>query len=299
MIKVVKQLKYFLQNDEKTIKQYFVKLLKSKGYKNIINTNDYLFAAGEDPIALTAHLDTVFYLLPKEIYYDQEQRVMWSPDGLGADDRLGIWLIHKVLIDNYKPTIILTTDEEKGNLGAMQLVTDIKTLPVDIKYIIGLDRRGKNDAVFYQCANAEFEEYITSFGFQTAQGSFSDISTLCPIWQIAGVNLSVGYYNEHSYEELIKFDETEETFDRLKKLLDQSRQAPHFEYIDIYSCICNRCKKQLGELPIKDKNNKLGILCIDCLSDLTHIEWCGACGHAYIPYGKDVRLCQDCIRSTY
>ena len=53
---------------------------------NVITTKEFIYAVGDIPIALVAHMDTVFKTPPEDIYYDKEKNVMWSPDGLGADD---------------------------------------------------------------------------------------------------------------------------------------------------------------------------------------------------------------------
>ena len=39
-------------------------------YKDVVYTRDYLYAKGEIPIGLVAHLDTVFPAPPDNIYYD-------------------------------------------------------------------------------------------------------------------------------------------------------------------------------------------------------------------------------------
>ena len=175
-----------------------------KRYKNVIVAPEYLYAVGEIPIALVAHMDTVFSSPPKDIYYDERKGVCWSPDGLGADDRAGIFAILTILKHGYRPSIIFTTDEEIGAVGASQLVEDIKTPESELKYIIQLDRRGTNDCVFYNCDNRDFVEYIEKFGFIETFGSFSDISVICPTWGIAGVNLSIGYENEHTTNEILR-----------------------------------------------------------------------------------------------
>ena len=76
----------------KAMQQY----LKSK-YDNIITTKDYIIAIGDIPIALVAHMDTVFKVPVSDLYYDRLKGVLWSPDGLGADDRAGIFAILKIL----------------------------------------------------------------------------------------------------------------------------------------------------------------------------------------------------------
>ena len=106
-----------------------------------------------------------------------------------------------------------------------------------LKLIIEIDRRGANDAVFYQCANLDFEKYITGKGFKTAQGSFSDISLIAPELGIAAVNLSSGYYNAHSLHEYIIRSELEST---IKKICDIVADAvkpdfPTFVYVENFT----------------------------------------------------------------
>lgn len=168
-------------------------------YENVIITKDYIVAIGEIPIALVAHLDTVYKTPVSNLYYDRQKCIMWSPEGLGADDRAGVFAIIKILHEGLRPTIIFTTDEEQGGRGATVLGT--QNCPTKLKYMIELDRRGESDCVFYDCYNPEFVKYIESFGFKEAYGSFSDISFLMPPWKVCGVNLSIGYEEEHSYIE--------------------------------------------------------------------------------------------------
>ena len=59
-------------------------------------------------------------------------------------------------------------------------------------------------AFFYYCNNIPFIEYVKPLWVSFENwGSFSDISILCPKWEVAGVNLSIGYENEHSFRNFI------------------------------------------------------------------------------------------------
>ena len=206
--------------------------LKQWGYTNIISTKEYIVAEGSIPICLAAHLDTVNENPPEEIFYDQEQRVMWSPDLLGADDRAGVYAIIRILSDGYRPHIMFTTDEEKCCAGASTLVTQEPNCPLEkIKAIFQLDRRGSEDCVFYDCDNPDFVKYIESFGFIEAHGTFSDISIIAPEWEVAAVNLSVGYYNEHTNHEYLRLDELETTIERVEQMLAAADDMPTFSYI--------------------------------------------------------------------
>ena len=74
--------------------------------------------------------------------------------------------------------------------------------------MIELDRKGSNDAVFYDCDNPEFTEWIeTETGYKKALGSFTDISKIMSVTKIAGVNFSCGYYNAHTLDEYIAIED--------------------------------------------------------------------------------------------
>lgn len=203
-----------------------------KKYDKIEVTKDYILAYGDIPIALVAHCDTVEKLPPQHIYCDMQQKVMWSPELLGADDRAGVYAIIQIIESGLRPCVIFTTEEEMGALGAIELIANYPKCPFkDLKYIIELDRAGEVDCVFYSCDNIDFTTFIESYGFVTAQGTFTDISVIAPQWSIAAVNLSVGYYCEHFPIEHLKWEELEETIDIVKFMLERAGEAPKFKYI--------------------------------------------------------------------
>lgn len=299
----------FMSQD--TLKKNLCSILKDK-YDNVICTDDYIYAVGDIPIALVAHMDTVFPHPPTRIFYDREANVCWSPEGLGADDRAGIFAILYILKTHFRPSIIFTTDEEKGCLGADKLTINLREPMSELKYIVQLDRRGKNDCVFYDCENNEFTKYIESFGFNTAIGSFSDISVICPMWRVAGVNLSIGYFNEHSVSETLNITFMFNTIRKVLNMLSKIDKSKKFEYIespwvrkynllegcaetplDIIKCDC--CGKYFDEyemFPVKGKEGKIKYYCCDCISE-DRIGWCKYCQDPFEKLG-DETICPDC-----
>ena len=245
-----------------------IKYLKNKGYTNIISNNMYVIAEGNLPICLCAHMDTVFEKPPTTFYYDQEQTILWSPDGLGADDRAGNYAIIELLERGYRPSIILTDLEEKGGIGAETLVNKFPDCPFEeCKAIIQLDRQGKNDAVYYDCDNSDFEKKITSYGFNTQWGTFTDISIIAPQWKIAAVNLSVAYYNEHQKIETLNMRELESTIKKVERILKDCNNWPSYAYIPFiypndyflnfkdYCAICNKqIPAEMGHYSYKIEN---------------------------------------------
>lgn len=311
------------------LRKAMIQYLKAK-YEKILITKDYIVAIGEIPIALVAHMDTVFAKPVSNLFYDEKKGVLWSPEGLGADDRAGVFAILKILQTGLRPSIILTTDEEKGGIGALALAKIPCPIP-DLKYMIELDRRGTNDCVFYDCYVPDFIKYVESFGFCEQWGSFSDISYLMPGWKTCGVNLSVGYQNEHSVAETLQIAPLYDTIKKVKNMLSEG-DIPSFQYHELYSKgynygygysygygsydnwfsdeadyepdgqHCSLCKKLFMEYelyPIKNKKGGYSYLCPDCI---THkASWCDMCGDPFEAKEGQERtkdkplLCSDCM----
>lgn len=304
----IKTLEQILSLKQDSLRKVVSRFLK-KHYGKVIETDKYVFCEGTIPIALIAHLDTVFSLPPDEIYYDAKQGVMWSPDGLGADDRAGVFAILKIIQSGLRPHIIFATDEEKGGIGAAALAA-LDCPFKNLKYIIELDRRGANDCVFYDCDNAEFVEYVETFGFVEAFGSFSDISIICPAWGIAGVNVSIGYRDEHSYSEVLFIGQMLATIEKIKKML-QAKDIPEFKYIPSpygYGGYfwgntsnaekCHFCKHYFMEeelFPIITQEGKTVFCCPDCIAK--QVSWCTKCYSGYEKHSPEepaTGLCPIC-----
>ena len=191
---------------------------------------------------LVAHLDTVHEQSVRDICLSADRNILMSPQGIGGDDRCGCFVLVKVYqCAQIKPWLLFCCEEEVGGIGAKYfcLAHKQKQLPNNLdtlKLIIEIDRRGSNDAVFYQCANTDFEEYITSKGFKTAQGSFSDISLIAPELGIAAVNLSCGYYNAHSLHEYIIRSELECTIEKVSEMVADAAKPdfPKFVYVESF-----------------------------------------------------------------
>lgn len=223
----IKAYRMLAQATEKELLSYFsVELKKIYGEENVIATENYVFAKGVSKILLCAHLDTVFTSPPNLILYDKEQGLIWSPDGIGGDDRNGVYsivyLINKNL-DNL-PNVIFSTKEETGCVGAGFASKELEKEVSGINFAIQIDRQGSNDAVFYQCENKKFIDYICSFGYVETPGSRTDISVYCPKWDIAGVNFSCGYIKNHTKEELVSVKHMFNTIDMIQDILDDNSQ---------------------------------------------------------------------------
>ena len=174
----MKNLEDFLRPTQKKL---FKRLCKKFKGNTLISKGNFILVRGAAPVLLVAHLDTVHEKPVKDICLSADKNILMSPQGIGGDDRCGVFALVKVYKSaKVKPWLLFTCEEEVGGIGAKYfcLAHKQKQLPKNLdtlKLIIEIDRRGSNDAVFYQYANLDFEKYITGNDFKTAQGSFSDI----------------------------------------------------------------------------------------------------------------------------
>ena len=93
-----------------------------------------------------------------------------------------------------------------GGFGAETAAQDLtKELGLHA-YAIEPDRYGDGQAVFYDETDGEgFEEYLSEIvpEFRFGEGTYTDIATICPEVGICGVNVSIGYLNQHSGYEML------------------------------------------------------------------------------------------------
>ena len=236
----------------KELKKHLFDELK-KYYPEVISADGFVYAKG-DGIGLLAHMDKTLTVSSKykkgskyvgsykrqpitEIVKEikDNKTVISSPQGIGGDDRCGVAIILDILEKTkHRPTIIFTEDEEIGCLGAKKFarstyIADLKKL----KYLVQLDRRGNNDSVYYYNDNREFIDYIVkTISYPEKHGSYTDICDIAPKANISAVNLSVGYYDEHTDYETVVWEEVWNTKNAVIKLLDDIVNAKEFDYVE-------------------------------------------------------------------
>lgn len=192
----------------------------------------YLYVPGTraDRCVLVAHADTYY----DRAYQDAEcaarlergNGVYYSGSdacSIGADDRAGcamLWLLR-----NSGHSLLLLDGEEHGQIGSHYLRDTNPSLFDELNshsFMVQLDRRGKNDYKVYDIpVSDEFLAFVErETGYERAEGSGkTDIMVLCR--DVCGVNLSVGYYDEHRGEERLVISEWERTLGVVRSLLEK------------------------------------------------------------------------------
>lgn len=225
-----------------TQKELYAALREMYSGKTVCRKNRYILVKGEAPVMLLAHLDTVHASPVKQICKSEDGDILMSPQGIGGDDRCGVYaLVTSYAQSKAKPWLLFTCDEEKGGVGAYAFAEMYGKgkLPKELdslKMLVEIDRKGKNDAVYYDCDNPDFEEYITSKGFCTEWGSFSDISAVAPALGVAAVNLSSGYYNAHTQHEYINRKQLNVVVRKVVEIVADAAKPdfPKYEYMESF-----------------------------------------------------------------
>jgi len=196
----------------------------------------FLFIEGfrRKKVVLLAHADTYFdeyYGFPKQSHKVFEEAGFFigdSKNGIGADDRAGCAMLY--LLKDSGHSLLITDGEEQGKLGSKWLMAHNPDIAEKInrhQFMIQLDLRNVNEFKCYTVGTEPFREFIKAkTGYAEHDRDYStDIVNLCR--DITGVNLSIGYYDEHSCYERINISEWENTLRMLKNLL--SEDLPQFK----------------------------------------------------------------------
>lgn len=92
--------------------------------------DSFILVKGEAPIMLVAHLDTVHKEPVRDICTSADGNILMSPQGIGGDDRCGVYALVKSYEQSaIKPYLLFTCDEESGGIGAKTFVKCLEQLP--------------------------------------------------------------------------------------------------------------------------------------------------------------------------
>ena len=138
---------------------------------------------------------------------------------LGGDDRCGVYTALQLIDLGFPYGFAFFCDEEIGCIGSSILAKDIDENE-SITAFIGLDRRGLDNVAVYGYDNSDLINLFENEGYIEVDGSITDVSVLSEqsSRNLACVNLSVGYYNEHTKMEFINIFAIQRAIKTLIKL---------------------------------------------------------------------------------
>lgn len=189
-------------------KEAILKMFPAKQRRGKTKQERHIYVDNDAPFLLVAHIDTVHS--PR---LDQVDR------GTGFDDRLGVYLGHKLVRERSDLFDLLLTDYEEWCAS-----TALYFMPShDYKLVIELDREGE-DYVDYGLASDELHSVLKANGFTLGQGSFSDICFMDQV-ECNKINLGLGTKCGHSTHSRFDMEVFERQTKRLTDFAELYRDA--------------------------------------------------------------------------
>ncbi len=171
---------------------------------------------GKSDVMFTSHLDTAT-AASTSISHVFEGNLIKS-DGksiLGADDKAGVVIMLNMIENNIPGLYYFFLGEEVGCVGSRKLASKVKLTDwFPIKKVISFDRRGTSSVITYQsgsrCCSDKFGQALADelnkadstfkYGNDTT-GLLTDSIQFTSIYPEC-TNISVGYKNEHTFDEV-------------------------------------------------------------------------------------------------
>lgn len=203
-------------------------LARARAYK------DYREVAGRDfsvfyhksdlPLPLICvHVDTV---RKEKLKIISDGKIIVNAYGvLGADDRAGCAIALYLMREGVKAHFGFFDFEEVGGIGSREYCAtheaDIKTY---VKTLIGLDRRGGDDATTYGGECQPLMDVVAKYGYKSTFGSFTDVANIESVHGVGCVNLSVGFHREHQKNEYLDLEEMRYTASVMPEIIEDVMQ---------------------------------------------------------------------------
>ena len=199
---------------------------------------NYVYVKNESPLMLVAHIDTVRHGTKVDIKIN-DNMISNSRGILGADDRAGVYMLLNVYsyvkeVGGIVPQFLFTNFEESFGVGVSQFIKHGHLNKENVKFFIEADRLGRDQYVNYHYLPDPLAKFIESFGYRHAHGSYSDIHNLTATYKIPSVNISVGYYFQHTPSEILNWSYLNESLDKLIRIVENMYNIPEYEYKSIY-----------------------------------------------------------------
>jgi hypothetical protein len=197
----------------------------------------YVPPTRKDAALLVAHSDTVWDSHPIQLRFGQGLFFSSDQCGIGADDRAGCYTVWE--LRELGHAILIPGGEESGCKGSNHLMGQKKwrDIVAEHQFAIEFDRMNSSDLVFYSVGAPPFIEWCEKQfkGYKRASGTWTDIAVLCDedLHEkdcLDGMNLSIGYYSQHTPYERIALSELYRSLNIAKSVLSQP-DIPAFKHL--------------------------------------------------------------------
>lgn len=216
------------------------------------------------PVLLCAHVDTKRNVKVDEpVILAQEYGVLSNVNGiLGGDDRCGVGACLE-LAERFtaKPFLLFTNYEETGGAGMAAFLASrlIEKHLHNLYLFVSLDRSGHNEFVSYMPSVPEkLEFYLNKVGYAENYGVYTDAKELWLKYNIAHVNLSCGYFSQHTANEFVLLESYLSSIERASKFV-QMIEEPFY----VFERYAKKGNVWYKELPGPAENEGQGTAALD------------------------------------
>lgn len=183
---------------------------------------------GKAPVLWSSHTDTVHRVSGKvSLTYGDgilSLRQGETASCLGADCTVGVWIMRQMILRQIPGLYVFHAEEEIGGYGSKHIAKNNPELLAGINHAIALDRRGTDSVIshqFWRTASDGFcvdlAEYLGPLWAPDDGGTFTDTANYTEIVPEC-TNISVGYYNAHSRNEILDVSFAADLLERLCRL---------------------------------------------------------------------------------
>ena len=195
------------------IKRWIINNISNTHITTDLKGNIYVTKGiAENYPCIVSHIDQVQKTHSRDFVCIESEDVIfgYSPknhrqEGLGADDKNGIWIALKCLQKYPVMKAAFFVEEEIGCRGSAQ--ADIAFF-TDCRFVIQCDRRGNKDLItsisFTELCSDEFIKATDHqlFGYKPEDGMMTDVLELKERGiEVSCINMSCGYYRPHTDQE--------------------------------------------------------------------------------------------------
>lgn len=206
--------------NEKKIRKFVKRIATQRGGVCVQDKKGNLYVTKGDASTypcICAHLDQVQDAHSKDFKVIKQDDIIFAysakskaQQGLGADDKNGIWIALELLGELDVLKCAFFVGEEIGCVGSSE--ADMEFFK-DVRYCIQPDRRNGDDLITNISGSICSEDFLAAidyakFGYKETTGLMTDVEELCEQGiGVSCINISCGYYNPHTDHECTSWSE--------------------------------------------------------------------------------------------
>ena len=231
--------------------------------------------------------------------------------GVGGDDKVGIWIALEMLLKEDNIKCAFFHSEEMGCIGSR--AADMEWFK-DVGYCFQADRRGNKDFInsisgklFSKAFSKKIKPILKEYGYKETSGAITDVGQLAENGVgVCVANMSCGYYEPHSDEEIVEFDDANDCLDMIENLVNKlGNNKYEFQFETRYSNYGYGASKW-GDFYGASRDYWYGDygaaqkeVVADEVSGEPTCYYCGSNDLQNSEYGEDFKYCMECVSDIY